>query len=105
VAPGRDANKSADAKMLMFKIRPLYFFAAFSIGLFMCYIMAPAPEVVVKFPSPYNAGRVVYKDKADTCFKYNASKVSCPLDKSAIKAQPVMEDFRGGRKPQPRQMP
>jgi hypothetical protein len=91
------ANKNFKViKMLVFpKIRPLYFFAAFAIGLLMCYILTPKPEVVVKFPSPYNAGKVVYKDKADSCFTYKASSVECPLDKTRIKPQPVLEDFRG----------
>lgn len=81
------------------KIRPLYFFVAFGVGLFMCYILAPKPEIVVKFPSPYNAGKVVYKDKADNCFVYNSSNIECPRDKESIKPQPVLEDFRGRKMP------
>lgn len=80
--------------MLLGKLRPLYFFSAFAIGLLFCYIITPPPEVVVKFPSPFNAGRVTYKDKARTCFQFDASKVSCPIDRSLIKPQPIMEDFR-----------
>jgi hypothetical protein len=79
--------------MLMFKLKPLFFFVAFAVGLLMCYIMAPTPEIVVKFPSPYNAGKVIYKDRAEGCFKYNASKVECPIDKGSIRPQPVLEDF------------
>ena len=73
-------------------VRPKWFFAAFAAGLLYCYLVMPAPEVVVKFPSPYNAGQVVYRDKADTCFTYNASEVTCPTDKSLIKPQPVVAD-------------
>lgn len=76
------------------KINVFYFILAFAIGLFVCYIMAPAPEVVMKFPSPYNAGSVLYKDKSDTCYRYRADRVECPLDRSKIKPQPIMEDFR-----------
>lgn len=75
------------------KLHPLSFFISFSIGLFFCYILTPPPEVVLKFPSPYNAGKVVYKDKADTCYKYKAEKVNCPLNKALIKPQPIFEDF------------
>jgi hypothetical protein len=77
--------------MLFKKIQPLYFFLAFAIGLLLCYVTNPKPEVIVKFPSPYNAGQIIYKDKSDSCYKYNASKVSCPTDKSLIKAQPLQE--------------
>ena len=72
-------------------IRPFYFFAAFAAGLLFCYVFTPAPQVVVKFPSPYNADSVVYRDKADTCYKYAAEKVSCPIARSIIKPQPITE--------------
>ena len=80
--------------MLLGYIRPVYFFAALAVGLLYTYLAAPKPEVVVKFPSPYNAGQVVYKDKADTCYRYSASREACPRDKSLIKEQPIAEDFR-----------
>ena len=76
---------------ILSRIRPLYFFCAFAIGLLACYIMTPPPTVVVKFPSPYNAGKVVYKDKAQNCFMFNADKVECPND---ALPQPLTEDFR-----------
>lgn len=76
------------------KINFLYFIAAFAVGLLLCYILTPPPEIVVKFPSPYNAGKVIYRDKADSCYKFDAKMVECPLDKSLIKPQPIMEDFR-----------
>ena len=47
--------------MLLGHIRPLWFFAAFAFGLLACYVLQPKPEVVVRFPSPYNAGKVVYR--------------------------------------------
>ena len=70
-----------------------FFLAAFAIGLLFCYLMAPTPQVVVKFPSPYNAGKVMYKDKAGECFMYKAKKEMCPRDQGLIKAQPILEDF------------
>jgi hypothetical protein len=82
---------------LLGRIRPLYFFAAFAVGLMVCYMMSPKPDVVVKFPSPYNAGRVIYKDKAANCYKYSADKVPCPSDGSKVKPQPIMEDFNNSK--------
>lgn len=78
----------------MLRINFLYFIIAFSVGLFACYVMTPTPQVVVKFPSPFNAGKVTYKDKADTCYTYRADSVECPIDKSLIKPQPIQEDFK-----------
>lgn len=77
----------------MLRINITVFIIAFSIGLFYCYIMTPPPEVILKFPSPYNAGKILYKDKAETCYKYKAEKVPCPLDRNLIKPQPIYEDF------------
>jgi hypothetical protein len=75
----------------MFKLHPLYFLLSFAVGMLYCYLTNPKPEVIVKFPSPFNAGKVVYKDD-DTCYKYKADKVECPIDKSKIKPQPLQED-------------
>lgn len=79
--------------MIFDKINPLFFFLSFAVGLLICYIYIPPPTVVVKFPSPYNAGQIIYKDKSNQCYKYNADKISCPVDKSLIKPQPIQEDF------------
>lgn len=75
------------------KISPLYFILAFAAGLFYCYLVHPLPEVVYKFPSPTNAGKVVYKDKNEQCYKFKADKVACPIDRTLIKPQPIEEDF------------
>ena len=71
------------------RIDPFVFFISLAVGFFAIYIMAPAPQVVVKFPSPHNAGKIVYRDEANTCFVYKADAVECPVNKSLIKPQPV----------------
>jgi hypothetical protein len=56
--------------------------------------MEPQKKVILKFPSPTNAGKVTYVDKQGQCYKYNAEKLdTCPHTKS-VKPQPVMEDFK-----------
>jgi hypothetical protein len=77
--------------MIFDKIQPLYFIIAFAIGLLYCYISKPKPKVVLKFPSPVNAGKITYKDNDGTCYKYKADQESCPIDKSLIKSQPLGE--------------
>lgn len=76
---------------MLSKIHPLYFLLSFAFGLFICYIMKPKPTVVVKFPSPLNAGTITYRDTNDNCYKYKAEKTQCPLDQSQIKPQPIGE--------------
>jgi hypothetical protein len=75
------------------KLNPFAFFIAFAIGMFFIYVITPAPEVVVKFPTPWNAGKIIYKDDNDTCFVYKASKTSCPLDVTLIQPQPMNENL------------
>jgi hypothetical protein len=70
-------------------VRPFWFFAAFAFGLLVCYVIQPQPEVVVRFPSPFNAGQVVYRDKADNCFTYESTEVSCPADGAGVRPQPI----------------
>jgi len=76
--------------MLSF-INPFYFFISFAVGLLFVYIFAPRPEVVVKFPSPFNAGKIKYTDKHDNCYKFESTNVACPMEKSLIKPQPFLD--------------
>lgn len=71
------------------RIQPLYFFVAFAVGLLAVYITTSPPQIVYKFPSPYNAGKVTYRDKEDGCYVFSAEEVSCPADKNQIKPQPI----------------
>lgn len=73
----------------------LNFFAliiSFCIGILYVYISSPPPSVVMKFPSPFNAGKVVYKNKLDECYKYEYEKVECDKVKK-LQSQPVLENF------------
>ena len=74
--------------MKWFKFKFAYFFTAFIVGIVICRIVEPAPEVVVKFPSPYNAGSVLYHGDHGQCYKYDADAVECPVDKDRVKKQP-----------------
>lgn len=81
-------------KQIMFKINLFAFIIAFSFGIGYCYMMSPPPKIVVRFPSPANAGSIVYQDNAKNCFTFDAKETACSKD--AI-AQPInVEDFKGG---------
>lgn len=78
--------------MILDRINIFYFMLAFATGLFICYITEPKKEIILKFPSPINAGKIIYKGKNhDECYKYKVESLSsCPKD---AKPQPVLEDF------------
>jgi hypothetical protein len=80
--------------MILDKLNFFYFMLSFAFGLFICYITNPQPEIVLKFPSPTNAGKVTYKDKAGECYAYKAEKTECPHKTKDIKSQPILEDFK-----------
>jgi len=63
------------------KIDIVVFFISLCIGLFMCYITNPVPEIIVKYPSPDNNNILTYIDEASNCYKYEIEKMDCPADK------------------------
>lgn len=73
---------------MRFRLHWPAFIIAFAVGCLFVYLFAPAPQVVYKFPNPYNAGKTVYKDAAGTCFSFRAERLdACP--KTGVKPQPI----------------
>ena len=56
------------------------FFAAFGIGLLAVYVIQPAVNYIDQYPNPHNMDRVVYRDIAGDCYKFNAKDVTCTSD-------------------------
>lgn len=77
--------------MIFDKLSPIAFFISFIIGFIICSIMDPEQKIVIKFPSPINSEKIIYKDEDNsTCYKIKASKETCPIDKNIIKDQPLI---------------
>ena len=72
------------------KIDIKIFFIAFVFGLFMCYIMQPAPRIIIKYPTPETEDQV-YIDDSKTCYKYMANEIKCPKDRKLIKEVPIQQ--------------
>jgi hypothetical protein len=66
-------------------IDPVAFFVALAIGLLFTYVYSPPKKIIIKWPTPENSGKIIYKDNADLCYKYKANEIPCPDDKSLIK--------------------
>ena len=54
-----------------------HFIISFFVGMFFVYITMPIPDVIFKYPTPINSGKIIYKDNSDTCYVYDAEEVSC----------------------------
>jgi hypothetical protein len=70
-------------------IDPFYFILGLFIGLLYSYFKGTDPQIVYKYPTPDNAGKIVYQDKAGVCYKYRSEMIDCPVDKSLMTKQPV----------------
>ena len=61
----------------VFKFNFVAFIIAFAIGMFYVYIAAPKPKIVIKYPTPYNANKIVYRHDDDICYKYTVDEIKC----------------------------
>lgn len=75
--------------MIQLRINWYAFAIAFAIGMIYIYLREPDLTVFTKFPSPNNAGRVVYVDHVNNCYTYIARETPCPADENLIEAYPV----------------
>jgi hypothetical protein len=48
--------------------------------MFIVYITMPLPEIIIRYPTPYNAGKIIYKDNAEMCYVYDAKEITCPKE-------------------------
>jgi hypothetical protein len=65
------------------------FLISFAIGLFFIYILGPEMKTIYIYPTPENVDKILFKDKADNCFKFVEEIVECPKDKSKISVVPI----------------
>ncbi len=75
-------------------INPLYFIISFVIGLIYIHFTQAPPRVVIKYPTPHNAGRITYVDDAGVCYKYAVEKANCPANKSLISVIPIQQSTK-----------
>ena len=66
-------------------IDPLVFLITLCIGLIYTYYVTPYPQLIVKYPTPFNSGKVIYTDNSGSCYKYKIKKTNCPIDQNKIK--------------------
>ena len=85
------------------------FILSLGVGLMLTYMTVPPPTIVIKFPTPFNAGRIVYSGRPKTaseqeeesgaphvdasdfgeCYKYRSEEVDCKDYEGKVRAQPM----------------
>ena len=68
-----------------FKFNVIAFIISFCVGLVYIYFTNNEQKVIIKYPTPMNVGKTVYKDDNGVCYKYHIKKVECPEDTTKIK--------------------
>jgi hypothetical protein len=70
-----------------FRINILAFMIAFVSGIIYVFLDVPKERVIIKYPTPYNTNKLVYKGIDDNCYKFKVKEVECT--QKAIK-QPIV---------------
>jgi hypothetical protein len=65
------------------------FLISLAIGLLFVYITNDEPKIIYIYPTPDNSDKVLFKDKADNCYKFKANEISCPLLKLNVHKIPI----------------
>lgn len=78
-------------RILPFKFNIFAFIVGFSLGFLYVYLVTPKKKIIVRFPTPYNCGKIVYNDEHDPmmCYKYKSEVVECSSNNGNMKPQPV----------------
>lgn len=84
----------SDTRMrLLGRLNMTALITSFAVGILYTYMVTPSPTVIVKFPSPYNAGKVTYRDQSDTCYKYKSDHVDCAAHEHVMPQPLMLEGF------------
>lgn len=63
------------------------FLISFLLGILYMYLSKPELKVIQISPTPDNCDKVLYRDQADTCYKYKAREVPCKEESSFFSIQ------------------
>ena len=58
-------------------------------GIIASYVIKPEKRVIVKYPEPGKADKLVYRDTNGVCFKFKTEPVNCDANEDKISEFPV----------------
>jgi len=61
----------------VFRFNYIAFIFAFALGILFVYISTPKQKIIIKYPTPYNSNKIVYKNENDFCYKYEVNEIKC----------------------------
>ena len=65
------------------------FLISLSFGLFLTYITNPPTRTILVFPTPDNVDELIFRDKSQNCFSFQANEVKCPNNPDDIESYAV----------------
>ena len=65
------------------------FIISLAFGIFAVYITIPKNRTILVYPTHENASLIQYRDKTNTCFSVQETKVNCPENANEISKLPV----------------
>lgn len=65
-------------------INSLWMLYGFLLGILILCVMKKKTKVLIQYPTPYNAGKIQYKDSLNRCFKYNSVRTICSKNNKVI---------------------
>jgi hypothetical protein len=75
--------------MLLDHISIPIFLISFALGIFFVYVLGPEMKTIYVYPTPENVNKILFKDKANNCFKFVEEIVDCPKNKKLISTIPI----------------
>jgi len=75
--------------MLLKHISIPIFLISFCLGIFFVYVLGPEMKTIYVYPTPENINKILFKDKANNCFKFVEEIVQCPKNKKLIETIPI----------------
>jgi len=69
------------------RLLPLLF--GIVLGIVGILFVKPTQNIIYKYPTPENSGKIVYKDKNGVCYNYQSTKVDCDTNENRLKDFPL----------------
>jgi len=66
-----------------------YLLLSFIVGLIAVYLVSEENRIVYIYPTPENVDLMLYRDKANQCFAFEHTEVTCPNNPLDIARVPV----------------